>query len=215
LSSAGKLLAKRTGLGTGVSSIACPSGTLCLMADHRTTGEVIQLLNNGRFGGSHALPANTFIQSVRCFGASPCYALGGSTTSSPEVANELFPVNPATGVPGSPVTPSGFDGIGMTCISATKCRIAGFITPAFTPSVLNVVSGQPGTPVSEPESSLGSIACATTSLCYTVGSDSSGGDRRQGLRGFAPARRGMLVPGSGDAYWPDRRVWQAARGSPL
>jgi hypothetical protein len=174
LSAAGKLLSKRTGEGTGVGSIACPSSTLCLMADHRTTGEVIQQLSNGHFGTSHKLPANTFIQVVACFKASLCYALGGNTTSSPEVADELFPVNPATGAPGRPVALGAFDGIGLTCISATECRIAGFITPAFTPAVLNVTSGQPGTPASEPGSSLSGIACATTALCYAVGSDSSG-----------------------------------------
>jgi hypothetical protein len=40
--------------------------------------------------------------------------------------------------------------------------------------VLNVTSGQPGTPASEPGSSLDGIACATTALCYAVGQNSSG-----------------------------------------
>jgi hypothetical protein len=174
LSAAGKLLAKRTGLGTGVSSIACPSSTLCLMGDHRTTGEVIQLLANGHFGTSHKLPANTFIQSVACFKASLCYALGGDSTASPELTDELFPLNPATGVPGSVIALSNFDGTGLTCISATECRIVGFISPAFTPAVLNVTNGQPGTPANEPGSSLDGIACATTALCYAVGGNSTG-----------------------------------------
>jgi hypothetical protein len=174
LSSAGKLLAKRTGLGTGVSGIVCPSSALCLMADGRTTGVFIQLLANGHFGTSHKLPANTFIQSIACFKASLCYALGGDGTASPELTDEVFPINPATGVPGAAIALSNFDGTGLTCISATECRIVGFISPAFTPAVLNVTNGVPGTPASEPGSSLDGIACATTALCYAVGGNSTG-----------------------------------------
>ena len=174
LSAAGKLLSKRTSTGKGVGSIACPSSTLCLIGDNLPTGEVIQQLNNGHFGTSHKLPANTYVQSIACFQASLCYALGGNSTASPEVTDELFPLNPATGAPGSAITLSNFDGTGLTCSSATECRIVGFITPAFTPAVLNVTSGQPGTPASEPGSSLSSIACATSALCYAVGLGSSG-----------------------------------------
>jgi hypothetical protein len=40
--------------------------------------------------------------------------------------------------------------------------------------VLDVTNGQPGIPANEPGSSLNSIACATTALCYAVGSNSTG-----------------------------------------
>jgi len=174
LSAAGKVLAKRTSKGKGVGSIACPSSTLCLISDNLPTGLAIQQLNNGQFGTSHTLPANTFIQSIACFNASLCYALGGKTTGSPVVADELFPVNPATGAPGAAIALSNFDGTGLTCISATECRIVGSVTPAFTPAVLNVTNGKAATPAGEPGSSLDGIACATTALCYAVGSNSTG-----------------------------------------
>ena len=102
------------------------------------------------------------------------HALGGNGTGSPEVTDELFPLNPATGAPGAAIALSNFDGTGLTCISATECRIVGFITPAFTPAVLNVTNGQPGAPASEPGSSLDGIACATAALCYAVGGNSTG-----------------------------------------
>jgi hypothetical protein len=172
LSAAGKVLAKRTSTGTGIGTIACPSSTLCLISDNLPTGLAIQQLNNGRFGTSHKVPANTYIQAIACFQATLCYALGGSTSGS--VTDELFPLNPATGAPGSAITLSNFDATGLTCISASECRIVGFVTPAYTPAVLNVTNGQPGTPAGEPGSSLSSIACATPTLCYAVGQDSSG-----------------------------------------
>jgi len=174
LSAAGKLLAKRTSKGTGVGAIACPSTTLCLIDDNLPTGEGIEQLNNGHFGTLHKLPANTYVQSIACFKASLCYALGGNGTGSPELTDELFPLNPVTGAPGAAIALSNFDGTGLTCISANECRIVGFISPAFTPAVLNVTSGQPGTPAGEPGSGLNSIACATTALCYAVGLNSSG-----------------------------------------
>ena len=77
-------------------------------------------------------------------------------------------------MPGSAIALSNFDGTGLTCISATECRIVGFISPAFTPAVLNVTNGLPGTPANEPGSSLDGIACATTALCYGVGGNSTG-----------------------------------------
>ena len=134
---------------------------------------MIQQLVNGHYGTSHSMPADTYIQAIRCFQASLCYGIGGSTTGS-ETTDELFPVNPATGAHGSVSTLSNFDATGLTCISTTECRIVGFILPADTPAVLNVTNGQAGTPVSEPGTYLSGIACATTALCYAVGANSSG-----------------------------------------
>lgn len=174
LSPAGKVLAKRTSTGKGIGAIGCPSSTLCLISDNLPTGLAIQQLNNGQFGTSHPVPANTYIQAIACFQASVCYALGGNSMASPAVTDELFPLNPVTGTPGSPITLSNFNATGLTCISASECRIAGFVTPAGTPAVLNVTNGKPGTPASEPGRGLDDIACATTTLCYAVGLGSTG-----------------------------------------
>lgn len=172
LSAAGKVLGKRTSTGKGIGSIACVSSTLCFISDNFPTGLAIQQVNNGQFGISHKVPANTYIQAIACFQAALCYALGGSTSGSS--TNELFPVNPVTGSPGSAISLGNFNATGLTCITATRCRVVGFVTPANTPAVLDVTNGKPGTPASEPGTSLSSIACATTSLCYAVGQDSSG-----------------------------------------
>ena len=116
LSPAGKLLATKKNTGKGIGSIACPSATLCLMGENYSTGLVIQLLNNGSFGTSQPLPANTYIQALSCFKASLCYALGGNSTASPEVTDELFPLNPATGAVGTMATiGGGFHGTSLSC----------------------------------------------------------------------------------------------------
>jgi hypothetical protein len=178
LSPAGKLLSTAKNTGTGIGTITCPSSSLCLMGEHFTSGESIQLLNNGKFGTSHAMPASTYVQAMSCYKASLCYALGGNSTSSPVATNELFPLNPKTGAIGSMATISGFDGTDISCIDASTCLISGFTGSGATAkaAVVTVVNGKPGTPVNYPGSSLSfsSLACASTSACYAVGSSSSG-----------------------------------------
>ena len=178
LSSAGKLLGTTKNTGTGIAAIACPSSSLCLMGEHFTGKEAIQLLNNGKFGTSHAMPASTYVLAISCYKASLCYALGGNSTSSPAVTNELFPLNPKTGAIGSKATMSGFNGTGISCINASTCLVSGFTGSGATAkaAVVTVVKAKPGTPVSYPGSSLSfrSLACASTTACYAVGSSPSG-----------------------------------------
>jgi hypothetical protein len=178
LSPAGKLLGTAKNTGTGIGAITCPSSSLCLMGEHFTSGESVQLLNNGKFGTAHAMPASTYIQAMSCYKASLCYALGGNSTSSPAATNELFPLNPKTGAIGSMATISGFDGTDISCINASTCLISGFTGSgaAAKAAVVTVVNGKPGTPVTYTGSSpsFHSLACASTSACYAVGSSSSG-----------------------------------------
>jgi hypothetical protein len=178
LSSAGKLLGTAKNTGTGIGAITCPSSSLCLMGEHFTSGESIQLLNNGKFGASHAMPASTYVQAMSCYKASLCYALGGNSTSSPAATNELFPLNPKTGAIGSMATIPGFDGTDISCINASTCLISGFTGSGATAkvAVVAVVNAKLRTPVNYPGSSLSfhDLACASTSACYAVGSSSSG-----------------------------------------
>jgi hypothetical protein len=179
LSAGGKLLATKTNSGKGIGAIACPSATLCLMSENYSTGLVIQLLNSGKFGAKRSLPANTYIQAISCFKASLCYALGGNSTSSPPVTNELFPLNPATGAVGTMATiGGGFSGTSLSCLSATTCLAAGFTGSGATAkdAVVAVVSGKPGIPRHYPGTNFGfaNVACASASRCYAVGSSSSG-----------------------------------------
>jgi len=174
LSSAGKLLATKMNGGTGIGAIACPSASLCLMGEHYTSGEVIQLLANGTFGTSHALPAGAYIQAIGCYKASLCYALGGSGSSAPD---ELFPLNPKTGTAGPAATINGFSGTSLTCINATTCLVSGFTGTgaAAKNAVVAVVNGKPGKPANYPGNfGLRDVACATASACYAVGSSPSG-----------------------------------------
>jgi hypothetical protein len=174
LSAAGKLLATKQNSGTGIGAIACPSASLCLMGEHYTSGEVIQLLNNGTFGTSHALPAGTYVQAISCYKASLCYALGGSGNSVP---NELFPLNPATGTAGTTATINGFNGANLTCINATTCLVSGLTGTGSTAknAVVAVVNGKPGKPANYPGTfGLRDVACASASACYAVGTTPSG-----------------------------------------
>lgn len=179
LSAAGKLLATKKNTGKGIGTIACPKATLCLMGENYASGEVIQLLNNGKFGTSQPVPANTYIQAISCFKASLCDALGGNSTASPEVTNELFPLNPATGAVGTMATiGGGFNGTSLSCLSASTCLAAGFTGSGATAknAVVAIVNGKPGAPKNYPASNFGfaGVGCASASRCYAVGSSSSG-----------------------------------------
>jgi hypothetical protein len=178
LSPAGKLLATKKNSGKGIAAIACPSATLCLMGENYSTGLTIQLLKNGKFGATKPLPANTYIASIGCYKASVCYALGGNNTASPELADELFPLNPATGAVGTMTTIGGsFNGASVSCLSATTCLAAGFTESGSTikNAAVAIVNGKPGTPKTYAGTfGLRSVACASASRCYAAGASSSG-----------------------------------------
>ncbi len=132
------------------------------MGEHYTSGEVIQLLTNGSFGASHKLPASTFIQAISCYKATLCLALGGNTTASPSVPDELFPLNPATGAAGPMATISGFSGAGLTCLNATTCLVSGLTGTgsAAKNAVVAVVKGKPGSPPTTRETSASGMSRA-------------------------------------------------------
>ena len=181
LSPAGTLLADKKNTGRGSSAIACPTSTLCLMSVFTGTQELIQLLSNGKPGTSRALPADTFVQSISCFKASLCYALGGNSTASPELTNELFPLNPKTGTIGTMAKIGGsFSGSHISCFSATTCLVAGFIPGSVTkPAAVAVANGKPGSITSYPVKNASfadftGVGCASASACYAVGTSSSG-----------------------------------------
>jgi hypothetical protein len=174
LSSGGKLLGHLTPPGTGIAAIACPSSSRCLFSLSARSGETIQLLKNGRTGTSHAMPSHTYVEAIACYAAKTCYALGGNNSST--FTNELFPLNPATGAIGKVIKLGKFTGTDLTCATARRCLVIGFAGASVKAKVLAVVGGKAGQPSSIGSGSDGysGIACATSSVCYAVGSGPSG-----------------------------------------
>jgi hypothetical protein len=171
LTNAGKIAKTTVDTGTGSGTITCPTATRCLLTDYKSPLTSIQVMTGGKIGASNPMPADTYVQSMSCYKATLCYALGGNSTSNPVATNELFPVNPTTGAPGAMTTISGFSGTSITCISATLCLVTGFTGEGATakPAVVAVTKGTPGTPVDYPGQGLTGIGCATATLCYAVG----------------------------------------------
>jgi hypothetical protein len=180
LSSAGKILSSTTDTGTGSGAIACPTATLCFMTDYVKPTTSIQVVRKGQIGASHAFPADTYVEGMSCFGSSACYAIGGNNTSSPELTDELFPLNPKTGAIGTEVTIGGdFSGStyngGLNCINATTCLVAGYSdSSSETAALVTVTSGAPGSPVDYAGEYMDAVACASASKCYGAGGDSGG-----------------------------------------
>jgi hypothetical protein len=178
LSSAGKILSSTKDTGSGSGAIACPTASLCFMTDYAKPTTSIQVVSNGHIGASHAFPADTYVQGMSCFGSSVCYALGGNNTSSPELTDELFPLNPKTGAIGTEITIGGdFSGStyngGLNCINATTCLVAGYTdSSSETAALVTVTSGTPGSPVDYAGQYMEAVACASASKCYGVGGDS-------------------------------------------
>jgi hypothetical protein len=181
LSAAGKILSTTKNTGTGSGAIACPTATLCFVSDYANPTQSVQVVRGGKIGASHAFPAHTYVEGMSCFGSSLCYALGGNTTSSPELTNELFPLNPKTGAIGKAITIGGdfsgstSSGGNVTCISATTCLVAGFTDAgAEVAALVTVTGGKAGSPVGYPGEALDAAGCATASECYGVGLASTG-----------------------------------------
>lgn len=177
LSASGKVLGETTGtkLGIGIGTIACPSRSLCLFSIHTSTGEWIERLKSGHPGVKNPVPSNTYIQALTCYKAKVCFALAGS--DSAQRTDELFPINPKTGSLGAVRDLGGFSGDGIACASAVRCLIAGFLgtgSKAKT-AVIVVTKGKPGKPTVVSGSYLSGIACATSTVCYAVGGEASGG----------------------------------------
>ncbi len=171
LSASGKVLAKVKGTGTGGSAIACTSSTTCLVTEHTKTAELVAPLTNGKLGAGHKLAAGTFIESINCYAAKLCYALGGKLTGT-DRTDELITLNPKTGQPGKTVSLGGVNGDGLACYSATQCIVVGFTGSGATavPAAVVVTKGKVG-PVQHYSSarSFSSVACATAKRCYAVG----------------------------------------------
>jgi len=172
-SAAGALLTDTVEPGTGMGAIACPSATLCLASDYDAGVTSIDVFESGTLEHSNPMPANTYVQSLRCKGSS-CYALAGNSSTSQ--TDEVFPVNATTGVPGAAVPLGSFDGTGLTCISAKSCLVVGFSNSGASAvyGVVTVDDGAASSPVTLSGTSFSAIACATTTLCYAVGSGPSG-----------------------------------------
>jgi hypothetical protein len=180
LSAAGKILSDTADTGTGSGAIACPTASLCFMTDYVSPTTSLQVVKKGVIGASHAFPADIGVQGLNCFGSSVCYAFGGNTTASPELINELFPVNPKTGSIGTAITIGGdfsattYSG-GTDCISATTCLVAGFTDSGSQRAALaTVTSGTAGSPVNYTGEFFDAAACATATECYGVGGTSAG-----------------------------------------
>jgi hypothetical protein len=174
----GALLKTVVDKGTGIGSIACPTANYCFVADYNKPNEIIQILTGTSLSAGVSMPANTYVQALRCFNqSSPCYALGGNTTANPSVTNELFPINSKTGAPGAMVAIRGFNGTNMTCASSTRCVIVGFTGSGATAKAAVVVvnSGKPGTPFNIPGTAVAGIACINANVCYAVGLSGSSG----------------------------------------
>jgi hypothetical protein len=175
LSTAGKILSTTKDTGTGSGAIACPTASLCFMTDYAKPTLSLQVVSNGHIGASHAFPADTYVEGMSCFGSSVCYALGGNNTASPELTDELFPVNPKTGAIGTKVAiGGGFSGStyngGLDCISATTCLVAGYTDSTSEKAALvTVTSGRLGSPVDYAGQYMDAVACAKAGECYGVG----------------------------------------------
>jgi hypothetical protein len=153
---------------SGYGAIACPTATECLLAEaNRANPERIQLLTNGHFGVSHALPAKTYVEGLACFKALACLALGGKTTT--DKTNELLKINPTTGALESVSRIAGaFSGNSIACSSATECIVTGFSGPS-KPQIAITMKGKPSAPRAVGGTGVGGIACTPKSVCFAVG----------------------------------------------
>lgn len=173
ISGAGTVLkTEEPGTGNGLEMISCESGTTCLAVSFNSAGvDSIVSLVNGKLGKPVSLGANVFIHDLSCFGTKLCYALGGIISSSSN-ANMLWPLNPATGAHGNPITVSNFNGLRIDCFSDIRCIAAGSTTAKnSSPSMVTVTSGKSGKPLVIPGlgQSFNGVGGCNGTRCFVYG----------------------------------------------
>jgi hypothetical protein len=153
---------------TGIGDVACPTTSTCLLATANTSKpERIQLLTNGHFGASRALPAKVYVQALGCFQSVVCFALGGKVATTSRT-NVLYQISPLTGaVQATHTIGGGFSGDGIACPKATECHISGF--SGTRPEVVTVTNGVPGGPRHVGGTSINGLGCTSTFQCFGVG----------------------------------------------
>jgi hypothetical protein len=71
----------------------------------------------------------------------------------------------------------GFEGVDLTCASATECYVVGSTGSgsSFRPAVVPISKGVPQKVLTWNVTDLEGIGCASSSVCFAVGLNSSGG----------------------------------------
>lgn len=166
-------------------SVACESGTTCLIARETspTTYKYQSMtLVNGKFGRPFAYPVHYVAGNASCFSDKLCYSLGASVAGlNAPLVPEVIPLNPKTGAPGTAVRlPFGNDerADSIACYSATQCVVVGEIAavsggnPTTEAAYVVITKGKLGKLVvasTDLASIYGAVSCASATECYAVG----------------------------------------------
>jgi hypothetical protein len=153
--------------------IACDSSTTCYAIGVSTTsmfdGILIPIVN-GTPGTGTIIPNFPDWSAMTCPSSATCEAVG---------PNGVMTI--AGGVPGTPVKiPGDYSLSGVSCETATACIAVGttFETPSGQQAIiLPITSGVPGTetqPSLGTTSSLGSIDCVSSAVCFADGTEPDG-----------------------------------------
>lgn len=155
---------------SGLGGIACPTTTQCIVSvAARTNPEKIELLQNGKLGAAHVMPAGIYVQRLACYRATVCYALAGRVSKGTERTNLIYDINPVTGaIDASHVIAGGFSGNDIACANATRCIVVGEMS--LKSAIDTVTLGVPSAPHLLGSVSLSGVACADpTNTCIGVG----------------------------------------------
>jgi hypothetical protein len=163
-------------------SVTCESSATCLISRETTKFKFQSTtLTNGKFGLSHAYPANYLPFDASCYSDKLCYSVGTSGGATEDL--EATSLNPKTGAPGPavrlPFTSSTILGIaeGVACYSSTQCVAVGAISvrvganQTTEAAYVVITKGKVGKPVAAKNlaSVYGAVSCASPKECYAVG----------------------------------------------
>ena len=156
---------------SNLESVACATASLCYavgLGPLNADEAVLVLLQDGYPASTTPLPAFIGLYGVACPTPSTCYAVGYDNADDADSVTTI-----TDGVAGPPVeVPDSVEWLNaISCPTATQCYAAGLV--AYNPSIVPIVAGVPGAPVTVPNAwYLNGIDCTAVGNCVAVGENS-------------------------------------------
>jgi phosphatidylinositol-3-phosphatase len=157
---------------SNLESVSCTSPSRCYAVGLATANSdegVLVTITNGQPTTVKTLPAWYGLYGISCPAATTCEAVGYDTA---DIADAVTTITNGVAAAPAPVTGGGEWLNAISCPTATDCYAAGLVN--YIPSIVPIVNGTPGAPVTVPGAwYVNGIDCTSAGNCVVVGENST------------------------------------------
>jgi hypothetical protein len=156
-------------IGAGIdNSIACVSASRCYAAVSSSSGDEIDVINNGAITKTITMANAPLV--IACYQAATCFvaAYGDGMPF-------LYSMSPTTGTLGKAQEVTGMSQVnGLACASATECVAVGYAGSPIHSATSEIANGKPHAVKTAPGIALSGVACSTATTCWAIGQNTNG-----------------------------------------